>query len=233
VQHELSSTLRISNVDCEQLLLNIEGNALNQMSHSSQKLNDWKELAFLSACHSVKDISLYPASELTPEVVSSAVLQRFTNRHYQFHSNEHFLQIQASVIQHLQSFFAPRQHEGEIMVRFETLSVFIEELDIELSQHFHMIYYEPSSHSYRAQILMKDPSESLLQLYYHMTALFAFKVFKSINLKFEVFYPLEGKVTTWQHDTEEIQSSFDYILLLKTLLLDHKNANPSKNLLKS
>ena len=223
MQNELNFILQVSDVECEQLLLNRPANESSSTSLRSQHNSSWRELSFLSACLSAKDICILSASDLTPDAVKAAVVNRFTNRHYHFHSNEHFVQVKAEVIQHMQSFFASKQHESELMARFETFSVSIDELDMELTQHFHMMYYEPSSNCYIVQRLMSDPNEALLELYYHTTAIFAAKAFNDVALRFEVLYPLCGKVMKWQHNSQEIQPSLDYMTILRTLLLDSKN----------
>jgi len=217
---QLDFILKVSDIECEQLLLNSSAGERIMMSHHKQPHTDWRDLAFLSAYLSAQEICFLRTERCTPSVVIDIVIKKFTNRNYQFYSNEHFIQVKTEIIQHMLNFFTSQQHDRQLIAGFESFTVSIDELDIELTQQFHMMYYEPSSNNYIVQRLMRDQNDTLLQLHYHMTAIFAARAFNGITIRFEVFFPLSGKKKTWEPYSQCIQQSLDYMALLKTLLLD-------------
>ncbi|MHA7966571.1 hypothetical protein ACX93W_20890 [Paenibacillus sp. CAU 1782] len=190
-----------------------------------QTAGSWTDLALQSACLSAFDICLKPYDQRSDEMVERSVMRRFTNRHYQFHSAEHFLQIKHQITSNLQSFLVHRPCEGTIMARFESFSVYVEELDMELSQHFHMVcMHSDGNGDYTVQKLVADENADSLSLYRHMTAVFGRYAFGRLPSRIEALLPLSGKIIAWKPDQESLEESLDYMKLVKSMVVN-ENGN--------
>lgn len=218
MQEYVDFILQVRDFDCEQLLRqgSVKGN--KECLHS----NSWRDLSLRSACIAAKDICQLSTAELTPAIIEATVMRTFTNRHYQFHSNEHFVQVRANVTSHMQSFFSNSYSKCEIMASFESFTVCIDELAMELTQYFHILYFDSMSNTYIVQRLMTEQNEQLLQLYIHLTTVFAAQAFHGAKLRIEALYPLSGEVLTWQPNMNDIEQSINYMAIFKTLLLDNR-----------
>lgn len=110
------------------------------------------------------------------------------------------------------------------MARFESFSVYVEELDMELSQHFHMVYmHADGSGDYTVQKLVADENADALALYRHMTAVFGHYAFGRLPSRIEALLPLSGKIVRWQPDQEALEESLDYMRLVKTMVMSESD----------
>ncbi|MDQ6421319.1 hypothetical protein RB620_17985 [Paenibacillus sp. LHD-117] len=192
----------------------------SEAAKANKASGDWRHLALQSACLSASDLCLLPDKERTEERVALAVMDRWTNRHYRFHSAEHFLQIRQEVISRLQAYFVHEPCAGTLMVRFEPFTVYVEELDMELSQYFHLIYSEGESGecSYTVQKLVADRDGEAMELYRHMTTVFCRSAFGRLPSSIEALLPLGGGRIRWTPDESSWRESLDYLRLVKTML---------------
>ncbi|MHA6482330.1 hypothetical protein ACX1C1_10575 [Paenibacillus sp. strain BS8-2] len=181
--------------------------------------DNWTQLALHSACLAVGDLCLIPASERTYADVETSCMRRFTNRHYRFNSPEHFLQTRQQMITNLQKFFVDEPCNGTLMTRFETFMVYVEELDMELSQRFHLIIMpEANKGDYIVQKLVVDDNLEAMELYFHMTVVFGMTAFGHLPSRIEAIMPLSGKRLSWKPDGAKWQQSMDYMRLVKSML---------------
>lgn len=179
----------------------------------------WIQLALRSACLAVSDICLVPARERTNAMVEDAVMRRFTNRHYRFSSGEQFLQTRFQIIGHLQKLFVRDDEEGVVMARFETFAVYVEELDMELSQHFHLIAMpEANKGDYVVRKLVADDNAEAMELYRRMTVVSGMCAFGRLPSRIEALFPLSGKRIVWKPQWRDWQRSLDYMRLVKSML---------------
>ncbi len=221
----MTPLLRMEDVQIERLLRN-QTAPRQKAGHAAcrQVAEGWTDLALQSACLSAFDICLKPNGQRSDEMVERSVMRRFTNRHYQFHSSEHFLQIKHQITTHLQSFLVHCPCEGAIMARFETFSVYVEVLGMELTQHFHMIHMHPDGNGdYTVQKLVADDNEDALALYRHMTAVFGYYAFGRLPSVIEALLPLSGKIVRWRPDPDSLKESLDYMRLVKIMVMDEWN----------
>lgn len=216
----MTSPVRLDDAKLERLLRNnAEPSRQSQEGGCRRETEHWGYLSLQSACLSAFDICLTPQEERTKEMVESSVMRRFTNRHYRYHSAEHFLQERYRIITHLQRFLVERPCPGILMARFETFSVYVEKLDLELSQHFHMIYTaEGGSGEYVVQKLVEDDNENALALYRHMTTVFGAYAFGRVPARIEALLPLSGRVLAWEPNDASLSEALDYMALVKSML---------------
>jgi hypothetical protein len=181
----------------------------------------WTRLALLSACLAVHDICMVPRHGRTEAMVEAACLRRFSNRHRQFHSGEHYLQTRYEMIRHLQTFFVREPCEGAVMACFEAFTVYVEELDMELSQQFHLITMQgdvEGDGGYVVQKLVADDNAESLELYFHMTVVFGMSAFGRLPARVEALLPLTGRRIVMKPEWQQWSRSLDYMRLVKSML---------------
>lgn len=105
------------------------------------------------------------------------------------------------------------------MARFETFAVYVEELDMELSQHFHLIMMpEANKGDYVVQKLIADDNAEAMELYRRMTVVFGMCAFGRLPSRIEALLPLSGERVVWKPQWEDWQRSLDYMRLVKSML---------------
>jgi hypothetical protein len=224
VQKLIPPLVRVEDGKIEQLLRGAGSFATNsngwQAGHAKWKKEEsWTQLSLHSACLAAADISLIPAAERTHAAVEEACMRRFTNRHYRFSSMEHYLETRRQVIAHLQKFLVDEPCNGTLMARFETFMVYVDELDMELSQRFHLIVMPEENHGdYIVQKLIADDNRESLELYVHMTIVFGMSAFGRLPSRIEALMPISGRRHVWKPDRRQRQQSMDYMRLVKSML---------------
>lgn len=221
MQKLIPPLVRVEDAKIEQMLRGVAASPNGRQGGNGKRKEGWPRLALLSACLAVHDVCAVPRHERTEAVVEEACLRRFTNRHGQFHSAEHFLQTRCDTVRHLQKFLVQEPCEGEIMACFESFTVYAEELDMELTQQFHLVTVQDQpgeEGGYVVQKLVADENPESLELYFHMTVVFGMCAFGRLPSRVEALVTLSGRRIAWKPDWRQWPKSLDYMRLVKSML---------------
>lgn len=193
--------IRIDDYKIERILRGVQRTNNPAKENEGKRNLHWKELVHFSACHCVNHVLTSTAGKSLAETLEKANNRWWTNRHYKFHSNEHFLQVRHTVNAHLMSFLKDHVASKPIIL-FEPSTVSIEELEMELSQNLHVVSILGDSiqEGYIVQKFIVDESSESLALYQHMTTVFGMGAFKRLPDRIEALSLLSGK-STFGHRT--------------------------------
>ncbi|GBG11873.1 hypothetical protein PAT3040_06723 [Paenibacillus agaridevorans] len=120
------------------------------------------------------------------------------------------------------------------MARFESFTVYVEELDMELTQQFHLITVQDQADGeggYIVQKLVADENPESLELYFHMTVVFGMCAFGRLPSRVEALVPLSGRRFTWKPEWQQWQKSLDYMRLVKSMLESSEATSGSRHAL--
>lgn len=217
---QLPVILKIEDYKLEELLRCPERFA--KMKSGSKREGDvnWRQMVQFAASHCVNDFYRLSEAARTPEAIEASVEHWWTNRNYKFHSDEHYLQMKQQIKVQLRAFLLDGSCPSTPIVFYEQLATYVEELDLEISQIFHLISGEPggAADDYIVQKLAVDVDEESLDLLFHMTSVFCMSAFEKLPARIEVLSLLCGKRVTFVPDEKSLESSYDYMFLIKSLL---------------
>lgn len=226
---QIPAVIRMEDYKLEELLRCPERFAKMQSGGQRKVDVSWRQMAQFAACHSVDDYFKLPAQSRTEEAVETAVEHWWTNRHYKFHSNEHYLQSKHSVISNLTAFLVDEKCCSTPIIVFEQLTAYVEELDMELSQIFHLVSADEAGgvSDYIIQKFVADENKDTLDLLYHMTSVFCASAFGKLPSRIEVLSVLNGNRQLFVPNEATLEQSLDYMQLVKSLLPDANVFEPS------
>ncbi|MBH5318703.1 hypothetical protein I6N90_12930 [Paenibacillus sp. GSMTC-2017] len=215
----MPALIRIDDYKIEQILRGVECNNKPSNESGGKRSLHWKELVHFAACHCVNDVLTSTSGKSLAETLEKANNRWWTNRHYKFHSNEHFLQVRHTVNAHLLSFLTHHVASKPIML-FEPSTIHIEELGMELAQNLHVVATldDHIQGEYIVQKFIVDETPESLELYKHMTTAFGMSAFKRLPERIEALSLISGKRYMWRPDMESWKQSLDYMRLVKSLL---------------
>ena len=216
----IPAVIRIEDYKLEELLRCPERFAGMKSGRKQEKRIGWRQLAQYAASHSVNDFFMLPREARTRAALEAAIGRRWTNRIQTFHSNEHYLQMKHTVADRLARFLVEKPVCCEPMIVFEQLTSYVEELDLELSQIFHLISAceGGSPVAYKVVKFVANADEDTLELLFHMTSVFGMSAFGSLPACIEVVPVLEEGHYLFRPDEETLEQSMDYMYLVKSLL---------------
>lgn len=221
MMEQLPTVLRIEDYKLEELLRCPERFAKRKSGMRENDVN-WRQMVQFAASHSVNDFYRLPEEARTQAAIEAAVERWWTNRNYKFHSDEHFLQMKQMVKAHLTAFLLGGSCPSMPIIFYEQLTAYVDELDLELSQIFHLVSVdiEGAADDYIVQKLAIDTDQDSLDLLFHMTSVFCMSAFEKLPNRIEVLSLLNGKRTVFVPDEASLERSYDYMYLIKSLLPD-------------
>lgn len=221
---QLPAVIRLEDYKLEELLRNPERFAKIQSGSKRDSGVNWRQMVQFAAMHSVNDFYKLPAEARTRAAVEAAVERWWTNRNYKFHSNEHFLQMKHAVISNLGEFLVDEPCCSTPIILFEQLTAYVDELDMELSQIFHVVSAdaEGAADDFIAQKFAVDTDADSLDLLFHMTSVFCANAFEKLPARIEVLSLLSGKRFLFKPDEASLKRSYDFMYLVKSLLPEVK-----------
>ncbi|RCW47822.1 hypothetical protein [Paenibacillus prosopidis] len=223
---QLPAVIRLEDYKLEELLRSPERFAKMQSGSKRDSGVNWRQMVQFAAMHSVNDFYKLPAEARTQAAVEAAVERWWTNRNYKFHSNEHFLQMKQAVISNLGAFLVEEQCCSTPIILFEQLTAYVDELDMELSQIFHVVSAdaEGAADDFIVQKFAVDMDADSLDLMFHMTSVFCANAFEKLPARIEVLSLLSGKRILFKPDAASLKRSYDFMYLVKSLLPEAKAA---------
>lgn len=223
---QLPAVIRLEDYKLEELLRSPERFAKIQSGSKRDSGVNWRQMVQFAAMHSVNDFYKLPAEARTRVTVEAAVERWWTNRNYKFHSNEHFLQMKQAVISNLGAFLVDEPCCSTPIILFEQLTAYIDELDMELSQIFHVVSEdaEGAADDFIVQKFAVDTDADSLDLLFHMTSVFCANAFEKLPARIEVLSLLSGKRILFKPDAASLKRSYDFMYLVKSLLPEAKAA---------
>ncbi|CAM4093872.1 hypothetical protein PAAL109150_09465 [Paenibacillus alkaliterrae] len=225
---QMPTIIRIEDYKLEELLrCPIRFAAIHAGRKRESDVN-WRQMVQFAASHSVNDFYMLPLEARTEAAIEAAVERWWTNRHYKFHSDEHFLQMKQTVKENLTLFLLGGACTNMPIISFEQLRTYVDELDMELSQIFHTVAAdsEGGADDFIVQKFAVDVNKEALGLLFHMTSVFCMSAFEKLPSRIEVLSLLEGKRITFVPNEASLERSLDYMYLIKSLL-------PEANLFKA
>lgn len=218
---QIPAVIRIEDYKLEELLRCPERFAKIKSADRKREGDvNWLQMVQFAASHSVNDFYGLPEIARTQAAVEAAVEQRWTNRNYKFHSNEHYLQMKQTVMKHLTTFLIDGPCCCTPILSYEQLSAYVEELDLEISQIFHLVSAdkEGSADDFIVQKFVVDVDKEPLDLLFHMTSVFCMSAFEKLPTRIEALSLLSGKRIVFAPDEVSLERSLDYMYLVKSLL---------------
>jgi len=219
---QMPAILRVEDYKLEELLRCPERFARRQSGRKQERDVNWRQLVQYAASHSVNDFYRQPKEARSIEGIHNSVENWWTNRNYKFHSDEHYLQMKHTVKEHLTAFLLGGAAPSMPIIFYEQMTAYVEELDLEISQIFHLVSAEQEGtlDEYIVQKLAVDTDEDSLNLLFHMTSVFCMSAFERLPARIEVFSLLSGKQVVFEPDEATLAHSYDYMYLIKSLLPD-------------
>ncbi|WP_138754888.1 hypothetical protein [Paenibacillus sinopodophylli] len=217
---QIPVVLRVEDYKLEELLRCPEHFAKSKSGRKQKSDVNWRQMVQFAASHCVNDFYGLPEGGRTQDAIEASVEHWWTNRNYKFHSDEHFLQMKQTVKEQLSSFLLGGACPRTPIIFYEQLTAYVEELDLELSQIFHLVAADPDggADDYIVQKLAVDVDEDALGLLFHMTSVFCMSAFEKLPTRIEVLSLLSGKKVVYVPDEESLEGSYDYMYLIKSLL---------------
>ncbi|KRE46774.1 hypothetical protein [Paenibacillus sp. Soil522] len=217
---QIPTVLRIEDYKLEELLRCPERFAKMKSGRKRERGVNWRQMVQFAASHSVNDYYRLPEEARTQEAIEASVEHWWTNRNYKFHSDEHYLQMKQLVKAHLTAFLLDGSCPGMPIVFYEQMTTYVDELDLEISQIFHLISAdnEGAADDYIVQKLAVDTDQDALDLLFHMTSVFCMNAFEKLPARIEVLSLQSGRRTVFVPDEASLERSYDYMYLIKSLL---------------
>lgn len=217
---QIPAVLRIEDYKLEELLRCPERFAKRKAGRKREGDVNWRQMVQFAASHSINDFYGLPEAARSPEAIEASVEHWWTNRNYKFHSDEHYLQMKQQIKDQLKVFLLNGSCPAMPIVFFEQLSTYVEELDLEISQIFHLISRDEdgAADDYIVQKLAVDVDADALDLLFHMTSVFCMSAFEKLPSRIEVLSLLNGKNMAFVPDEASLEQSYDYMYLIKSLL---------------
>ncbi|MGM0882245.1 MAG: hypothetical protein ACQEXQ_14545 [Bacillota bacterium] len=217
---QLPAVIRLEDYKLEELLRSPERFAKIKSGSRRDSGVNWRQMVQFAAMHSVDDFYKLPAEARTRAAVEAAVERWWTNRNYKFHSNEHFLQMKQAVISNLGTFLVDEPCCSTPIILFEQLTAYVDELDMELSQIFHVVSAdaEGAADDFIIHKFAVDTDADSLDLLFHMTSVFCANAFEKLPSRIEVLSLLGGKRILFKPDEASLKRSYDFMYLVKSLL---------------
>lgn len=230
---QLPAILRVEDYKLEELLRCPERFARRKSGRKQEIDVNWRQLVQYAASHTVNDFYRQSKETRGVETIHTSVENWWTNRNYKFHSDEHFLQMKQTIKEHLAAFLLGGGAPSMPIIFYEQMTAYVEELDLEISQIFHLVSteQEASLDHYIVQKLAVDTDHDALNLYFHMTSVFCMSAFGKLPNRIEVFSLLSGKQVVFVPDEQSLEFSYDYMFLVKSLLpdVDFFKVNPGSD----
>jgi len=138
-----------------------------------------------------------------------------------FESKKHYYKSLLTVTDYLLQFLqVDRNHSLPILL--EHADTWIEEVHVQMRLHLLVVTRTSSSFILKKYLAFDHPiyTESLQ----HMIRLFCHHHLNGLSGRIEIVNPLEGKITKFDLDPSDIQSSLDYMRLMKEMKQDEWHA---------
>lgn len=172
----------------------------------------WRQLAQQSIDRVVNAYYNRPKEARTQAFVMDHVEQIWTDDVDKFNSVHHYRQVKRISTKYLMQYLESGFEDNALVMRSEPLSVYVKELDLELSMMFHLIEWTESSFLIRKFFVTDEPE--VIKAFIHMSIVFSHLAFGRLPDRIEVFSLLSGKSYDVIPDPNHVQQSLDYLRLL-------------------
>ncbi|WP_132415670.1 hypothetical protein [Paenibacillus albiflavus] len=179
---------------------------------SGSHTESWRQLTQFSVDQVIRSYQSMPEEARTPAFIMDCVDEVWTNDIDRFDSLHHYRQVKRISTKYLMQFLQNHSHKNAVSLYAESMSVHVEELELELSIMFHLIEKKDDSFLLRKYFVTDEPD--VIQAYFHMSTVFSYLAFDHIPDRIEAVSLLNGKSYTFTPDFSKIQASLDYLNLL-------------------
>lgn len=138
-----------------------------------------------------------------------------------FNSNFHYYSLLASVTDHLMKFLQSEQGEIPLLFLYEKKSVFINELNLNLTMKFEVT--ECTEDSFIVKKYLIDDDMCSIQAFKNMMVVFFVKAFNILPEKLEVYILTSGRKYEFYPSSLDYEKALLYLKLMKDFLKDSRD----------
>lgn len=172
----------------------------------------WRQLTQQSVDEIVRSYHSMPIEARTPAFIMDSAEQKWTDDYDKFNSLHHYRQVKRISTKYLMQYLSRPIDENALSLHTEPMSVFVKDLDLELSMMFHSIERTDRTFFLRKFFVSDEPE--VIKAFFHMSIIFSYIAFDRLPDRVEAISLLNGKLYEMTPDINAIQESYDYLYLL-------------------
>jgi CRISPR/Cas system-associated exonuclease Cas4 (RecB family) len=133
-----------------------------------------------------------------------------------FESKAHYYTVLAQLTDYLLHYLLKDITEQPPLFLYEKMQTYMEELGISISLTLELGEWAQESFVIKKYIV--DANESMIQLFWQLTAVFSYKAFDVLPKEIEIISLLEGKSRKYRPKKEDIRAGIEYLHTMKQAL---------------
>ncbi|MFE6797419.1 hypothetical protein [Paenibacillus chitinolyticus] len=185
-----------------------------------QESERWRESARTSADRIIREFYGIDASRRTADIILERLEMYLIGPEESGLVMEDYLRMKKNLAKYLILALFQEEKTDPPLFLFETLSVQVEELDLELVMHLHVGEWANGSYTLKRYYL--DEDWSVVKAYLQLSLVFAYKAFGRLPGQIEAYNLLTGEAYRIRPKMDDLQASMDFLRLTDTLMREHK-----------
>lgn len=182
----------------------------SQIKNEHRDVLNWRQMVQYSVNHVIHDCYSMPAEQRTPEQIQRIIAKRWRIRPTLFDSQLHEVQLRQTMTEQLIRYFAYHPNASPLLFLFESYSVWVEELGMELSMIFQIA--EWSQHSFVIRKLFVDSDMDVINCFHQLAALFCYKAFGRLPERIAAHCLSTGQIFEYRPtDEQDISKAIEYV----------------------
>lgn len=181
---------------------------------------NWQQLTQYAAYHAINAWFTLPVAARTHGVLKNEFEKKWTNKIQKFGTDTFYSEVKQSVIDQLYQILSNESRIEWPLLLFESMDVWIEELDLGLSMIVQAM--ESSQESVVIHKFVMEDSAPALALFTHMSVVFCNKAFGGIPAQLQVVNLMSGKQHRIETSNYSMEQSLDYLRLVKDVYLESR-----------
>ncbi|MFC0214480.1 hypothetical protein ACFFK0_18780 [Paenibacillus chartarius] len=171
---------------------------------------NWRQMVQYAVNHVIHDGYALPAEQRTPEHIEHLIAKRWKIRPSLFPSAYHEKLIRRTVTEQLIRYFTGHRQSGPLLFLFESYTVRVEELGVELSMIVQVAEWSQKSFVIRKLFVDSDPD--VISCFQHVATLFCYKAFGKLPESIEALSLLTGQtVETCPTAERDVAGAIHYV----------------------
>ncbi|MDF2721583.1 MAG: hypothetical protein K0Q59_1258 [Paenibacillus sp.] len=184
------------------------------LQKSTDHLN-WKQLVQYAVNHAIYEFYTLPIESRSSSRIIDVLNRHWTNKVHRFESNPHFHRVKAKVIQSLLRELASDSSELPPLLLFENISVWIDELQSEMSMIFQLARW--AKQSFIIQKFIVDEDRDVTTAFVHMASVLSSKAFQTLPERIEIITLMTGQKQVYRPKREDLPGSIAYMQITNDL----------------
>lgn len=181
------------------------------LRQSTDHLN-WRQLVQYAVHHAIHEHYSLPAESRSSRKVQEFIDRHWTNKVYRFESEHHFHRVKSTVTQNLLLELFPGNVPVPPLMLFENISVWIDELQAEMSMIFQVVHW--TKQSFVIQKFLANEDIDVMTAFVHMASVVSRKAFQTMPEQIEIITLMTGEKHVYRPKEEILTSSLDYLRLM-------------------